>query len=199
MKVNSEHFSIFPTLMQETRLDLDLDSLREFCYEIKRKNKDGVKLSNIGGWHSDDVISETHGEFLKLKSYIKESANRYHKEIEFSNDTIQMLENIWININQKGNANEWHVHQNAALSGAFYINVTSPIVFEHPYQHITPFYWNKNNVQNWNVYNSTIWSIMPEPNILLLFPAWLKHKVHVNEEDIDRITISFNTVFSESL
>ena len=39
--------------------------------------------------------------------------------------------------------------------------------------------------------------IFPEPNSLLIFPPWVWHKVLMNEEDTDRISLSFNTQFQE--
>ena len=49
-------------------LELNTNSLIEFCYEIKRKNEKGAERSNIGGWQSDNVINEPHIEFVKLKN-----------------------------------------------------------------------------------------------------------------------------------
>ena len=109
-KKNREYFNLFPVPIQITRLELNIDSLIEFCYEIKCKDAEGVKLTNVGGWHSDNVFDETHTEFIKLKNKIEEEANLYHHEIQLKKTHHQKLGKIWININQKGHLNDFHIH-----------------------------------------------------------------------------------------
>jgi uncharacterized protein (TIGR02466 family) len=153
----------------------------------------------VGGWHSDNIINEPHIEFVKLKNKIEEAANIYHHEIQLKKTYHQKITNIWININQKGHSNEWHAHPNSSLSGAFYLTKgTAPIVFRHPFQDINTYYWESSLIEEWNGANSGEWRIKPEPNILIVFPAWLEHKVKANKEDTDRISLSFNTQFQEN-
>ena len=81
--MNKEYIQPFSVPIQKTFLELNIDSLIEFCYEMKHKDKEGVELSNIGGWQSDNIINETHTEFVNLKNKIEESANIYHHDIQF--------------------------------------------------------------------------------------------------------------------
>ena len=60
----------FTTSVMQIQLDLDTDKLREFTFQIQNKNKKGVKISNRGGWQSNNVIEETHEELDKLKKEI---------------------------------------------------------------------------------------------------------------------------------
>ena len=116
--------------------------------------------------------------------------------MQFKDTYNQKINNIWININQKRHSNEWHVHPRSTFSGAFYLKEkSSPIVFRHPYPDITIHYWDNFFIETWNKMNSGEMSIEPSPNKLIIFPAWLSHKVTPNKEDTDRITISFNTGF----
>ena len=194
---NRKYLNLFHVPIQISKLELDIDSLIEFCYEMKRKNEEGVEISNIGGWQSDNIFNETHPEFVKLKTEIKKAANVYHEEMRFKKTLKQGGEQIWANINQKGHSNETHNHAYSIFSGAFYLTKgeTAPIVFQHPFRDINTYFWNE--IEEWNEVNSGEWSILPEPNRLLIFPAWLWHKVSMNEENIDRITFSFNTVMHE--
>ena len=192
------YLNIFPVPIQITELELNVESLIEFCYEMKRKDERGVEISNIGGWQSDNIFNETHPEFVKLKTEIKKAANVYHEEMRFKKTLKQGGEQIWANINQKGHSNEWHLHSRSALSGAFYLTGESPIVFQHPYHEITTYYWNSSHVEEWTGENSGEWTIVPKPNILLVFPAWVWHKVLMNKEDTDRISLSFITIFVQS-
>ena len=192
-----EYLDAFVIRILRVRLELDIDSLIEFCYEMKRKDGIGVEVSNVGGWQSGDIFKETHTEFVKLKHTIEECANIFHHDMQFKNTHSQKIDNIWANINQKGHSNEWHVHPKSSFSGAFYLKGSSPIVFKHPYPDITLYYWDKPFIEEWNGFNSGESSLEPSPNTLIIFPPWLSHKVLMNKEDTDRITFSFNTSFKK--
>ena len=194
-KMNREYLNLFHVPIQIIKLELDIDSLIEFCYEMKRKNEEGVEISNIGGWQSNNVINETHTEFVKLKNKIEDAANIYHHDIQLKKIYEQKIDNIWVNINQKGHSNEIHNHAFSILSGAFYLTKgeSAPIVFEHPFKDINIHYWHPSIIEEWNGANSGHLRIIPEPNQLIIFPAWLWHKVLPNKEDTDRISLSFNT------
>ena len=75
---------------------------------------------------------------------------------------------------------------------------TSPIDFEHPYKDINVHYWHEAIIENFNSVNSSKYSLPPKPNTLIIFPSWIQHKVHTNEEDTDRISFSFNTQVYET-
>jgi uncharacterized protein (TIGR02466 family) len=192
-----EYMNLFQIPVQKNELELNIASLISFCYEMERKNKEGVKLTNVGGWQSDDVINETHTEFVELKNKIEEAANTYHKDIQLKNNLKEKISNIWININEKGHLNELHHHPHSILSGAFYLRGKAPIIFQHPFPHINTYFWDQSIIEEWNGVTSGSWVMEPKPNMLLLFPAWLNHKVHYNKEDTDRISISFNTTLQD--
>ena len=177
-------------------LELNIDSLIEFCYEMKRNDEIGVEISNIGGWQSVDVLNETHTEFVKLKNKIEEAATTYHHDIQLKKTVKQKITNIWININQKGHSNDFHIHSYSHLSGVFYLTKSkTPIVFQHPFRDITTYFWKNSFIEKWNEVNSGEWNVFPEPNYLLVFPPWVQHRVLMSKEDTDRISLSFNTIF----
>ena len=193
-KKNKEYLNLFPVPIQLAQTELNIDSLIEFCYEMKRKNEKGVEISNVGGWQSNNIINETHTEFVKLKTEIDDAVKVYHEDVKFKKTIEQKISNIWININQKGHSNGYHVHARATLSGAFYLTkVIAPIVFQHPFHDITQYYWDSFLIEEWNETNSGEWRLVSEPNTLIIFPAWLYHKVLMSKEDTDRISLSFNT------
>ena len=69
--MNREYLNLFHVPIQIIELKLNIDSLIEFCYEMKRKNEKGIEKSNIGGWHSNNIFNETHTEFVNLKNKIE--------------------------------------------------------------------------------------------------------------------------------
>ena len=195
-----EYLNLFSVSIQVTILELNVQLLIDYCYEMRQRNVSGVQKTNVGGWHSDNIINETphNTEFTKLLDHIEKSANIYHSSIGFKSTYCQKINDIWININSKDHSNEWHVHPMSAFSGAFYLTETTcPIVFRHPYTDITLYYWDTPYIEEFNEVNSGEMSIEPSPNKLIIFPAWLSHKVLPNKENKDRISFSFNTNFVE--
>ena len=191
-----KYLNLFFSPILINQLDLNIDSLIEFCYEMKRKDEKGVEITNVGGWQSDNVVHETHEEFTKLVTEVKKNANQYHSDVDFKKEYEQKIGNIWININGKGHSNKDHVHQFSVLSGCFYLTDSKfPIIFNHPYADITNYYWGEEVIENWNAINSGTWKVSSDRNTLLIFPSWLKHSVAMNKEDSDRISMSFNTQF----
>ena len=83
LDMDKEFHGMFPIPIQITVLELNIDSLIEFCYEMKRKNEKGAEISNVGGWQSDNIINESHTEFVKLKTEIEDAIKIYHEEINF--------------------------------------------------------------------------------------------------------------------
>jgi uncharacterized protein (TIGR02466 family) len=189
---------LFSAPIQIADMELNIPSLITFCYEMQQKNEKGVSISNLGGWQSDCILNETHPEFVKLKDKIEETANIYHNEIGFKKHLKEVIGNIWININGKGHSNELHQHHYSIFSGSYYLRTcNAPIAFRHPFKDINTYWWNTEIIEEYNQATSGIWTILPAANSIILFPAWLEHKVLANNEDSDRITISFNTTLEK--
>ena len=99
---------------------------------------------------------------------------------------------MWAIINKKNNFNVLHTHPNCYLSAAYYVKapkkcgrfqVENPnIAKRHSYPEI--------NVRN--ELNTEGAGIDISEGDLLIFPAYLPHKVGKNESNEDRIVISFN-------
>ena len=188
-----EYQQIFSACIQGYQTNLDIDSLTSFCYEVKRRDKKGRKISNLGGWQSGNIKKNPHPEFVKLLSEIQIAANAYHNKLQFKKEYVQKLNNIWININGKGHSNEYHIHAKTQISGCFYLSDSNfPIRFKHPYEEISPYYWHEEFIESFNTFNCGQWSITPKKNSIIMFPPWLYHKVVMNEEDTDRISMAFN-------
>ena len=60
MKTNTEYLNLFQVPIQISDLELNIDSLIEFYYEMKQKNEKGVELTNMlllfPGWVEHKVL-----------------------------------------------------------------------------------------------------------------------------------------------
>ncbi len=108
----------------------------------------------------------------------------------------------WPNINRLGDYHDAHNHPGSYLSGTYYLKV--PTVKEpmrnradlRP-SHIT-FYDPRPGVNMTAIakdpYVDPEFTVLPEPGLLMMWPAFLSHFVHPNLSKDTRVTVSFNIV-----
>lgn len=95
-------------MIREYQINFD-NSLIDKIYELKKIDQ-GVKFSNIGGWHSTP--------FYKIPDWFES----YAEVIQQTTDKI--IHNFWFNINDPGHSNQWHTHGNNFDSiGVWYLQV----------------------------------------------------------------------------
>jgi uncharacterized protein (TIGR02466 family) len=194
---------LFTNPLMVIQLDLDLEKLTDFAFQIQNKNKKGVHFSNEGGWQSNNICEEKHEEFIRLKKEINQYLQTYHLRIfrgmEFKENVIQNMNHMWVNINEKYHYNEWHIHGFSTLSGVYYIkhdgsDESGNILFKHPLASYVSFaHWPPNIVEYTNEITAHIYKFTPKPNMLLIFPSWLEHSTGINFKDDSRISLSFNS------
>jgi len=134
--------------------------------------------------------------FKNLETKILDSSKKYFDEIGHEYEDLQIC-NSWANSISKQGIIHNHTHPNSYLSGCFYFDKSSPIIFTNPIQHKWSFDPVRDqHVSNKETDNHREWAryvVMPEKNSLLLFPSWLWHTVAPSWDD-KRLTIAFNIV-----
>ncbi len=195
---------MFTIPLMIVQLDLDLEKLTKFAFKMREEDKTGVDISNIWGWQSDNITDNKNEEFVKLKKEIDKNLQIYHLEVfkgmVFRENVLQHPDNMWININEKSHYNEWHNHPGSVLAGAFYIKheacvENGDIIFHHPanrFEDILLSHWPIDMVVHGNDVTSEVIRIVPESNMLVIFPGWVEHKVGINFMDDTRISLAFN-------
>ena len=194
---------LFANPLMEVQLDLDLEKLTEFAFQMQNKDKKGVQITNRGGWQSGDISKDKHEEFIKLKKEINQYLQTYHLEIfrgmKFKEKVTQNITNMWVNINEKHHYNEWHIHGYSTLSGAYYIKhdgsvENGDILFKHPKDlYMTVSHWPEGIAERGNEITTAGMNATPKSNMLLIFPSWLEHRVEANLKNDSRMSISFNS------
>lgn len=181
---------LFATAIYSEFFDIDLDALESACLSTMKQMNSRVR-SNRGGWQSSDVQDDMFFITSSLAECIKKSVDKF-------TDTLGLhdvnLDNMWININGKNHYNAPHTHPAAVISGVFYVRVpedSGNIVFMHPALNLLERDWSKRQNRDTG-HNSETFMMQPKENLLLLFPSWVNHSVESNQNDENRISISFN-------
>ena len=192
---------IFSVPIYKIKLDLNVKKLQSFCNKYQHEDIVGKIKSNNGGYHSSDLPLDD----VNLQPLIEEietHSSQFAKT--FISKNKQILDNMWFNINLYKDSNIAHRHVGDDISGVYYVKTPHEcghIIFEHPAQGIFDYYYfNVENPEEVNVYNSRTWWMPSEVNMLYLFPAWLKHSVEPNRNEVEeRISIAFNTYHERNI
>ena len=200
-------FDAFSVPILQIQLDLDVEQLEKFCFDLWKKNNKGEQKSNVGGWQSSNIIpdqeKEQHPEFQKLLVEIYKCLFTYQSRIGFKKEYNPTIIDGWINFNEKNDYNMWHIHggNDVVFSSAYYVKVddpqSGPIMFRHPFAPYLSIIWKENKIEKKNMSNSDVMGIFPKSNLLLLFPSWLQHSVFPNNTNNTRISMSFNTILNK--
>ena len=194
MDLNYKVTPIFPTCIHSLEID-NFDTYRDQLIKESYQGRDedpiGRKLSNRGGWQSDQInILQCKSE--TLKKIIIDSLSGF---LPMSKNVSMAIEG-WTNINGPSDSNIKHVHPRADLSGVLWIKTPKNcgnIIFETPnffekYQELESY--TDEFVQKTNSYISYFFNT--KEGRMIIFPSSLSHEVEENKSDEDRISYSFN-------
>ena len=182
--------AFFPTLIHAEDVELDNKLFEKEIIEWSKKDE-GVKKTNVNGWHSQTNMFE----IPVFKPLVDELFKMQH-EVYKSEwlDRGPKLGNMWANINYSGGYNKPHIHPNSLFSGVYYIKTPlncGKIVFNDPRPGVQcnmptrqrgkppPHLWREV-------------SIDPKVGRIIMFPSWLWHSVEPNQSNDMRISVSFN-------
>lgn len=166
----------------------DNSKLLEFI-QSKKSVDNGTQVSNIGGWHSND-ISKCE-EVSILKNRILEHAKNLASEM---GTKVSEVYHMWANVNGYRDLNEPHTHAGSPckFSGVYYVNVpqnSGHIVFYNSSAEYAK--WSFGDFQP-NKYVSDAGQLSVA-GMLYIFPSWVLHSVQPNmNESEERVSISFN-------
>jgi len=145
--------------------------------------------SNYGGYQSPDdfYLEESFTPYLnRISEHIVSTIEEYAKDTILDHEKVRLC-NMWFNLNYKNCYNVTHTHPGCLLAGVLWIQMPdqTPIKFEDPLS-----YCSSEITLNANR------NYTPKEGQMCLFPAWIPHRVDINETDATRISLSFNLVNS---
>jgi uncharacterized protein (TIGR02466 family) len=157
------------------------------------KEDQGVKKTNVNGWHSQTDMHKKP----EYKPLVDELFKMVHQVFEEEwLDREPVLGNMWANINGTGGYNKPHIHPNSLFSGVYYIK-TPPncgrLICTDPRPGIQTCMPNRKKGQP----PAHLWReihLQPRENRAIIFNSWLWHAVEPNQSNEPRISVSFNFI-----
>jgi uncharacterized protein (TIGR02466 family) len=185
---------IFINFLAVDTLHLDNVRIENYCRALKKSSR-GRVVSNGGGWQSENLASTTP-ELMELFAEVQKSLDQVHRAFDFNASMRQTITEAWININQKGDFNYSHDHPGSLFSCVYYVKGgpdKGELEFKTP---IAPHTYTISNEMVGAAFNSFTGHAMVIPPVtgdLLIFPAWLQHRVNRSQSDDERISIALNS------
>ena len=184
---------IFSTYTYTGMCNVNLKNFKKHILDTRKKNKEGRKVSNEGGWQS-----QLFHEPNKYNKVVFETLNEAAFEIKKTLDLKRNIElsGYWYNINGKASFNMPHTHSGnyTVISGVMYIKApkdSGKIVFQK-LDAVSGMMYDYGRVTDFNKYTSSNFEVVPKEQLFVLFPASLYHYVQPNKTNNERISMSFN-------
>lgn len=183
---------IFPTPIWSFEHTQGCKEMTTYIKNLKKESK-GRIVSNYGGWQSDDFTPDDLPECFEYlcKNIISKSKICVD---EYGSDFTPWIDNLWFNINNKGDSNKRHFHAESLLSGVFYLQCTEDsgkiqFVKQPLEDYAVISHLRKPRTTR---LSASAWEYIPTESMCLMFPSWLMHQVEPSESDTERISIAFN-------
>jgi len=194
---HSDVIPMFPTLVWKVQLQAELrDAIDASVLPyITRLRKGSPPLAAGCGWQSVQDL-HTAAEFNDLVSCVNRAAAAVLRFLRIGRATCEITA-CWVTILAPGAAHRMHSHPNNYLSAVYYLRTrpgADTINFHDPRSQagiIRP------PVTELTGENTDQVVVRVQDGTLLLFPSYLRHSVDSNSSGEERISVSFNMMFSQ--
>ncbi|MBH5322476.1 2OG-Fe(II) oxygenase family protein [Aurantiacibacter sediminis] len=194
-----------PFIIDRLQSEAGIAMLRDAVDAEMMRDRQGVSISNIGGWHSNTNMLEWGGEAAKALVF-KAMTMADEASVDIKSPDASRFgwhPELWANVSQKGDANQYHTHPGSYWSAVAYVDdgyesdadpqlggelqlldPRSPMV-----QMAAPDLRMKGAD---GAPQSHEISIRPQTGMIVMFPSWLQHAVRPFKGEGTRISIAIN-------
>lgn len=182
----------------------DLNTRLREVILTREATSDGVKRSNVGGWHSENDLltwpEPAIGEFRDmLQAMAQDILNLSLQEADIT-APYNASYVAWANVLRDRGYHSVHDHPMAHWSGVYYVATGSPngnAEMNGRLELLDPR-TGVNMVAIANSVFATRCLLETRAGRMIFFPSWLKHVVHPFRGTGQRISISFNLTLSQA-
>jgi uncharacterized protein (TIGR02466 family) len=188
--MENEISGLFPNPVYSTERNSELDVTEK--KEIEDIIAEGVcrNINNVSSINKS--IFDT--KLKNIKGFCEQHLKIYVEQVIVPKEELEFyITQSWLSITESGGSHHEHSHPNSIISGVFYISTVENdgIVFSDP--NIKQKKLITIETEDYNIWNSSDWTMPVYKNQLFLFPSWLFHRVEPNPNaTTNRISLSFN-------
>jgi uncharacterized protein (TIGR02466 family) len=192
----SDVIPMFPTLLWKILVKPELrDAIdAKILAALASMRRDLPRLESGHGWQSEQTLHDRE-ELQDLVGCVDNATRSILRFLQIGHDAFEIT-GCWATVLARGAAHKAHSHPNNYLSGAYYVRT-------HPGADTINFHDPRNQagvirppVMELTAENTDQVVVKVTNGTLLLFPAYLEHSVDANTSEEERVSISFNIMFS---
>lgn len=196
-----------PFVIDRLNSEEGLRVLREAVEAEHARDRAGVSISNIGGWHSDTKMLEWGGEAARALAYkAMTMADAQTLDVKSpSKSRFGWVPEMWANVSTRGDANQYHTHPGSFWSAVAYVDDgyagNGDPALGGELQLLDPrMPMIRMTAPDLRLLDGagrpmpSEVSIRPETGMIVLFPSWLQHAVRPFHGQGTRISIAINLV-----
>jgi uncharacterized protein (TIGR02466 family) len=192
----SDVMPMFATLVWKIRLEAGLrDALNSAIVDTLDELRRGLpRLERGQGWQSSQALHERDA-LRPLFACVERAAAGILRFLRVGDEALEVTA-CWATVLAPGAAHKLHNHPNNFLSGVYYLRTPSgadTICFHDPRPQASVI---RPPVIELSAENTDQVVVRVEPGTLLLFPSYFEHSVDANASDEERVSLSFNLMFS---
>jgi uncharacterized protein (TIGR02466 family) len=192
----SDVIPMFPTLVWKIQLKPDLHQAiaATILRSLERMRSDLPPLAPGQGWQSQTNLHERE-EFELLALCARDAAKSVLRFLQIGCDDFEIT-GCWATVLAKGARHKAHTHPNNFLSAVYYVRThpgANTINFHDPRSQANVI---RPPVARLTAENTDQVVVRVANGTLLTFPSYLEHSVDATECAEERISVSFNIMFS---
>jgi len=192
----SEVIPMFPTLVWKILLEAELRSAidAKILAALEGIRRGLPRLEAGQGWQSEQTL-HAREEFLDLAACVGNAARSVLRFLRIGDQAVEIT-GCWATVLARGAAHKAHSHPNNFLSGVYYVRTrpgSDAINFHDPRTQAGVI---RPPVVELTAENTDQVVVRVTNGILLMFPSYLEHSVDANVNEEERISVSFNVMFS---
>lgn len=192
----SDVIPMFPTLVWKIELDAGLQETidAQALAALLRMRRDLEPLAPGQGWQSVQTLHALE-DFRDLVICVDRAVTGILRFLRIGYGAFEITA-CWATILARGAAHKVHHHPNNFLSGVYYVRTqqgADTINFHDPRSQTGTI---RPPVVELTAENTDQVVVRVKNGTLLVFPSYLQHSVDANSSEEERISISFNVMFS---
>ena len=184
--------SIFPTPLIQVEVEEDTS-------ELLGHNQYTVSNQQMDDYQNPGSSRRVLEEYSKTKEILLNKFTLVAEKVLGYKKRDYAITTSWFTLSNKGEGSQNHIHKNSFWSCVYYYQKeysegSGEILFESPNYTKFDFCFSDCDIEQFNYLNGTTCKVAPKPNLLLIFPSYLKHQVMKHNNDTPRSSLAFNIV-----
>lgn len=187
---------MFPTLVWKMSINAELRDAMDakVLGALERMRRGLPALEPHHGWQSEQALHRRE-EFHELVSCVHNATRSILRFLRIGEEAFEVT-GCWVTVLARGATHKAHSHPNNFLSGVYYVRVrpgADTINFHDPRRQT---YVIRPPVTELTAENTDQVVVRVTNGTLLMFPSYLEHSVDINTSAEERVSVSFNLMFS---